>query len=149
MSGRLSVQVCYALANEQALVAVELPAGATLGEAIEASGLLRRYPQIDLETQQVGIFGKLKPLDTVLADHDRVEIYRPLLVDPKVARQRRVEKTRKAGSIEGRRWRNKGSREGLAGGGAGKSRARANQTALSAAFIRSDRFRPLQALQPL
>ncbi|CAB3664342.1 RnfH family protein [Paraburkholderia phenoliruptrix] len=110
MSGRLSVQVCYALANEQALVAVELPAGATLGEAIEASGLLRRYPQIDLETQQVGIFGKLKPLDTVLADHDRVEIYRPLLVDPKVARQRRVEKTRKAGSIEGRRWLNKDSR---------------------------------------
>ncbi|MBW8837789.1 MAG: RnfH family protein, partial [Burkholderia sp.] len=64
----------------------------------------------DLGTQKVGVFGKLKPLDTVLADHDRVEIYRPLLVDPKVSRQRRVEKTRKAGSIEGRRWQNKDSR---------------------------------------
>ena len=110
MSERLSVQVCYALATEQVLVDVELPAGATLMQAIEASGVLQRYPQIDLRTQKVGVFGKLKPLDTALADHDRVEIYRPLLVDPKVSRQRRVEKTRKAGSIEGRRWQNKDSR---------------------------------------
>ncbi|MFL6639048.1 MAG: RnfH family protein [Paraburkholderia graminis] len=110
MSEGLSVQVCYALANEQALVDVQLPAGATLAQAIEASGILQRFPQIDLATQKVGVFGKLKPLDTVLADHDRVEIYRPLLVDPKVSRQRRVEKTRKAGSIEGRRWQNKDSR---------------------------------------
>ncbi|WP_025601009.1 RnfH family protein [Burkholderia sp. WSM2230] len=110
MSERLSVQVCYALTNEQALVTVEVPAGATLQQAIEASGILKRYPQIDLATQKVGVFGKLKPLDTVLADHDRVEIYRPLLVDPKVSRQRRVEKTRKAGSVEGRRWLNKDSR---------------------------------------
>jgi hypothetical protein len=71
---------------------------------------LQRYPQIDLGTQKVGVFGKLKPLDAVLADHDRVEIYRPLLVDPKLSRQRRVEKTRKAGSIEGRRWQNRDSR---------------------------------------
>ncbi|XUW89599.1 RnfH family protein [Burkholderia sp. M6-3] len=110
MSERLSVQVCYALATEQVLIDVELPAGATLMQAIEASGILQRYPQIDLSTQKVGVFGKLKPLDMALADHDRVEIYRPLLVDPKVSRQRRVEKTRKAGSIEGRRWQNKDSR---------------------------------------
>jgi uncharacterized protein len=110
MSARLSVEVCYALANEQTVIAVELPEGATLQQALDASGILQRYPQIDLGTQKVGVFGKLKPLDTVLADHDRVEIYRPLLVDPKVSRQRRVEKTRKAGSIEGRRWLNKDSR---------------------------------------
>ncbi|MFM0176882.1 RnfH family protein [Paraburkholderia aspalathi] len=110
MSARLSIEVCYALANEQALITVDLPEGATLQQAIEASGILQRYPQIDLGMQKVGVFGKLKPLDTVLADHDRVEIYRPLLVDPKLSRQRRVEKTRKAGSIEGRRWLNKDSR---------------------------------------
>jgi uncharacterized protein len=110
MSARLSIEVCYALAGEQTLIAVELPAGATLQQALEASGILQRYPRIDLVTQKVGVFGKLKPLDTVLADHDRVEIYRPLLVDPKLSRQRRVEKTRKAGSIEGRRWQNKDSR---------------------------------------
>src|ERR1700754_903906 len=110
MSARLSIEVCYASAGEQALIGVELPAGATLQQALDASGILRRFPQIDLGTQKVGVCGKLKPLDTVLADHDRVEIYRPLLVDPKVSRQRRVEKTRKAGSIEGRRWQNKDSR---------------------------------------
>jgi hypothetical protein len=110
MSARLTVEVCYALAGEQTLIPVELPAGATLQQAIDASGILQRFPSIDLNTQKVGVFGKLKPLDTVLADHDRVEIYRPLLVDPKVSRQRRVEKTRKAGSIEGRRWLNKDSR---------------------------------------
>jgi uncharacterized protein len=106
----LSIEVCYASAGEQALIAVELPEGATLRQALDASGILRRFPQIDLGTQKVGVFGKLKPLDAVLNDHDRVEIYRPLLVDPKVSRQRRVEKTRKAGSIEGRRWQNKDSR---------------------------------------
>lgn len=110
MSARLSIEVCYALANEQTLIALELPEGATVQQALDASGILQRYPQIDLGTQKVGVFGKLKPLDAVLADHDRVEIYRPLLVDPKLSRQRRVEKTRKAGSIEGRRWQNKDSR---------------------------------------
>ena len=110
MSGRLSIEVCCALPNEQALIAVELPEGAPLLQALDASGILQRYPRIDLTTQKVGVFGKVKALDTVLADHDRVEVYRPLLVDPKVSRQRRVEKTRKAGSIEGRRWQNKDSR---------------------------------------
>jgi hypothetical protein len=110
MSARLTVEVCYALAGAQTLITIELPAGATLRRAIDASGILQRFPSIDLNTQKVGVFGKLKPLDTVLTDHDRVEIYRPLLVDPKVSRQRRVEKTRKAGSIEGRRWLNKDSR---------------------------------------
>ncbi|MFM0728414.1 RnfH family protein [Paraburkholderia strydomiana] len=110
MSARLSIEVCYASPDGQALIAVDLPEGATLRQALDASGILQRFPGIDLNTQKVGVFGKLKPLDTVLADHDRVEIYRPLLVDPKLSRQRRVEKTRKAGSIEGRRWQNRDSR---------------------------------------
>src|SRR5471030_2200376 len=110
MSAPLSIEVCYTLPNEQTLIAVELPEGATLQQALDASGMLQRYPGIDLATQKVGVFGKLKALDAVLADHDRVEIYRPLLVDPKLSRQRRVEKTRKAGSIEGRRWQNRDTR---------------------------------------
>lgn len=110
MSARLSIEVCYALPDEQALIAVDLPEGATLQQALDASGILQRFPRIDLTTQKVGVFGKIKALDAVLADHDRVEIYRPLLVDPKLSRQRRVEKTRKAGSIEGRRWQNRDSR---------------------------------------
>ena len=110
MSAMLSIEVCYAQPGEETLLAIELPEGATVRQALEASGILGRFPQINLAQQKVGVFGKLKPLDAVLADHDRVEIYRPLIIDPKAARQRRVEKTRKAGSIEGRRWTNRDSR---------------------------------------
>jgi uncharacterized protein len=110
MSASLSIDVCYALPGAQTLIPVRLPQGATLEQAIDASGILQRHPDIDLTKQKVGVFGKQKPLDALLADHDRVEIYRPLIVDPKLARQRRVEKTRKEGSVEGRKWLSKDSR---------------------------------------
>jgi len=110
MSAMLSIEVCYALADGQTLIALELPEGATVQQAIDASGILTRHPEIDLAQQKVGVFGKLKPMDTVLAQYDRVEIYRALIVDPKAARQRRVEKTRKEGSIEGRKWLPKDTR---------------------------------------
>ncbi|MEA3117271.1 MAG: uncharacterized protein QOI13_541 [Paraburkholderia sp.] len=110
MNAELSIEVCYALAQAQTLIALRLPAGATVRDAIAASGIAERHPEIDLATAKVGVFGKLKPLDAPLADHDRVEIYRPLIVDPKVARQRRVDKTRREGSIEGRKWLAKDSR---------------------------------------
>jgi uncharacterized protein len=106
----LKIEVCYALPRAQTLIDVDVPHGATLQQAIDASGVLARHPEIDLAKQRVGVFGKLKPLDTVLADHDRVEIYRPLIVDPKAARLARVEKSRKEGSIEGRKWLPKDSR---------------------------------------
>jgi uncharacterized protein len=110
MSARLSIDVCYALPGTQTLISLELAPGATVQQAIDASGILQRHPEIDLAKLKVGIYGKIKPLDAVLADHDRVEIYRPLIVDPKAARQRRVDKTRKEGSIEGRKWLHKDSR---------------------------------------
>jgi putative ubiquitin-RnfH superfamily antitoxin RatB of RatAB toxin-antitoxin module len=106
----LSVEVCYAQSTAQTLIALTLPTGSTVRDALDASGIAVRHPEIDLATVKVGIFGKLKPLDAVLADHDRVEIYRPLIVDPKLARQRRVDKTRREGSIEGRKWLPKDSR---------------------------------------
>lgn len=105
-----AIQVCYALPDTQTLIDVDLPDGATVRDAIDASGVLARHPDIDLATQKTGIFGKLVPLDAPVAEHDRVEIYRPLIVDPKAARQRRVDKTRRAGSIEGRKWLSKDSR---------------------------------------
>ncbi|WP_322043571.1 RnfH family protein [Paraburkholderia sp. J67] len=110
MSAALSIDVCYALPDAQTRIGVQLPSGATVQQAIDASGILTRHPEIDLTKQKVGVYGKLKPLDTVLVDRDRVEIYRPLVADPKLARQRRVDKSRKAGSIEGRKWQNKDSR---------------------------------------
>ena len=110
MSALLSIEVCYARADAQTLIALTLPAGATVRDAIGASEIAAKHPEIDPATAKVGIFGKPATLDTPLTDHDRVEIYRPLIVDPKVARQRRVEKTRRAGSIEGRKWLPKDSR---------------------------------------
>jgi len=68
---------------------VVLPAGATLIDALRASGVLERRPHIDLSRQAVGIWGRIRALDTPLKDGDRVEIYRPLQVDPKEARRRR------------------------------------------------------------
>jgi putative ubiquitin-RnfH superfamily antitoxin RatB of RatAB toxin-antitoxin module len=107
----LSIEVCYALPEgEGAVCALSMPEGVTVREAIDASGLLARFPDIDLSVLRVGVFGKIQPLDATLANLDRVEIYRPLKVDPKVARQRRVEKTRRGGSIEGRRWTRKEAR---------------------------------------
>ncbi|CAH2802396.1 MAG: UPF0125 protein RatB [uncultured Caballeronia sp.] len=107
----MRIDVCYGLPGGTSFLAhVDLPEGATVRDAIETSGVLRAHQDIDLTTQKVGVFGKVRPLDAALADFDRVEIYRPLKVDPKTARQRRVEKTRKAGSIEGRKWQSKDSR---------------------------------------
>ena len=88
----MRVELVYALPDEQALLRVDLRPGATLREAIMQSGILRRYPQLDLETFKAGIFGRLVPLEQVLEMGDRVEIYRPLLADPKVARRARAKK---------------------------------------------------------
>lgn len=94
-SEAIHVELVYALPAQQQLLRLSLPAGTTLGGAIEASGLLRRHPEIDLRRQPVGIFGRLATLDTGLHDGDRVEIHRPLQVDPKDARRARAAKTRR------------------------------------------------------
>ena len=87
---RIHVEVAYALPHEQVILPLELPAGSTLMQAIEQSGILERFPDIDLSRQKVGIFGKLKKPDQVLRDGDRVEIYRPLIADPKEVRKQRA-----------------------------------------------------------
>lgn len=86
----IEVQVCHALPDNAFLRAVSLPAGSTLRQAVEQSGVLEHYPAIDLAVNLVGIYGKKKTLDTVLRQHDRVEVYRPLQADPKEARRRRA-----------------------------------------------------------
>ncbi len=90
----MNVGVCYAEADRQLWLRLEVPDGSTIQQAIELSGVLIRYPHIDLTTQKVGIFGKLAKADTVLRDRDRIEIYRPLLADPKEVRRKRAEEGR-------------------------------------------------------
>ncbi|MCC7167894.1 MAG: RnfH family protein [Rhodospirillales bacterium] len=84
----MKVRVCYALPQRQTVINVDLPDGATLKEALERSGILRQFPEIDLETQKVGVYGKAAPLETVLDDGARVEIYRPITADPKTVKRR-------------------------------------------------------------
>ena len=84
------VEVAYALPDKQSLVSLEVEKGATLLEAIEASGILDSFEQIDLTKDRVGIFSKFATLDTVLREKDRVEIYRPLIADPKKVRKERA-----------------------------------------------------------
>jgi len=84
-----NIEVCYASDALQFLRALPVPVGATIEQAIALSGLLQEAPEIELATMQVGIYAKKKTLDTVLREHDRVEIYRPLIADPKNARRRR------------------------------------------------------------
>jgi putative ubiquitin-RnfH superfamily antitoxin RatB of RatAB toxin-antitoxin module len=91
MAELLNVSVCYATASCEFLRALQVAPGATIRDAIEASGVLGEYPDIDLAAQPVGIYSKKQALDTVLREHDRVEIYRPLVADPKEARRRRAQ----------------------------------------------------------
>jgi putative ubiquitin-RnfH superfamily antitoxin RatB of RatAB toxin-antitoxin module len=84
------VEVAYALPDKQSLISIEIKNGSTLKEAIEASGILETFEQIDLTKDRVGIFAKFASLDTILRDKDRVEIYRPLVADPKKARKDRA-----------------------------------------------------------
>ena len=85
----LDIEVVYALPDEQALVALSVPRGTTAGEAVERSGLAARFPEIAVGAK-LGVFGKVVAPDTPLASGDRVEIYRPLLADPKQARRGRA-----------------------------------------------------------
>ena len=87
-------EVCYAGPEGQFLLPVDLPEGATLGDAIVASGIRERVPGLIVDDRHVGVFSKPRPLSTRLADGDRVEIYRPLKIDPREARRERVAKSR-------------------------------------------------------
>lgn len=103
MSESIRVEVVYALPQKQDIFAVTLPVGATVLQAIEVSGVLKKYPEIDLAKNKFGIFAKLVKADAMLRDRDRVEIYRPLIADPKEVRKQRAAegKIMKKGAGEG------------------------------------------------
>ncbi len=90
MAEQINVEVVYALADTQELARLSLPQGSTALQAVEASGLLTKYPEIDLKRNKIGVYAKLAKADTVLRDRDRVEIYRPLIADPKEVRKQRA-----------------------------------------------------------
>ena len=85
-----SVEVAYALPERQSIIALVVEPGTTLEQAVVASGILAQYPEIDLATAKTGIFGRLAKRDQPLRAGDRVEIYRPLIADPKEVRRQRA-----------------------------------------------------------
>ena len=85
----MNVGVCYAEVDRQLWMRLEVPDDSTVEQAIQLSGVLKLYPEINLSTQKVGIFGKIATLETPVKDGDRVEIYRPITVDPQTVQRRR------------------------------------------------------------
>ena len=90
LSDRMTVEVAYALPQKQILISLSVKTGTTAMEAIEQSGLLLELPELSIENCKIGIFGKVVHRDVVLQPLDRVEIYRPLIADPKEARRLRA-----------------------------------------------------------
>ena len=91
MNDRISIEVVYALPHEQILLKLQMPQHTTVAEAIKLSGVMEKYPDVGLDKNKFGIYGKLTRADTVLRDKDRIEVYRPLLADPKEVRRKRAE----------------------------------------------------------
>ncbi|MFP1729506.1 RnfH family protein [Lonsdalea quercina] len=87
----IRVEVVYALPERQFLRPLQLNEGSTVEQAIKASGLLTLRPEIDLNINKIGIFSRPAKLDEKLQEGDRVEIYRPLIADPKELRRQRAE----------------------------------------------------------
>lgn len=95
-SPSLTIELIYALPDEQELITISIKDGATVEEAINASGILEKYPQIDLTATKVGIFSKATKLNEKLRDGDRIEIYRPLIADPKEMRRKKAQQKKES-----------------------------------------------------
>jgi putative ubiquitin-RnfH superfamily antitoxin RatB of RatAB toxin-antitoxin module len=91
MADEILIEVAYARPDQQVIVPLRMTGAPTVEAAIRQSGLLERFPEIDLARNKVGIFSKITKLDATLRDKDRVEIYRGLIADPKEVRRKRAE----------------------------------------------------------
>jgi len=96
------VEVAYARPENQVILQVRVPVGSSIEQVIRISGILDRFPEIDLSAQKVGVFGRLRRPDDELQPGDRVEIYRALIADPKQVRKERAAKGKKTGKGAGR-----------------------------------------------
>jgi len=96
----LSIELVYGLPHKQELLSVTVAQGTTIEQAIKASGILQSFPDIDLAINKVGIWNRAAKLSDVLRDTDRIEIYRPLIADPKEVRKRRAEKAKEEGRAD-------------------------------------------------
>lgn len=99
VSNNINVQVIYPLPSEQITFTVSVEQGSNAQQAIEASGILVKYPEIELKKNKLGVYSRLIKLDTVVEDGERIEIYRPLIADPKEMRKRRADQAKQDGRL--------------------------------------------------
>jgi putative ubiquitin-RnfH superfamily antitoxin RatB of RatAB toxin-antitoxin module len=99
-SAQLQIEVVYGLPNKQSLLNAYVDEGCTIEQAINDSGILTLYAEIDLTINKVGIWNKAAKLADILHEGDRIEIYRPLIADPKEVRKRRAEKAKEEGRAD-------------------------------------------------
>lgn len=92
---KIHVEVAYAAIDRQQIIALEIDSDATIATIIQQSGILNEFPEIDLSQQKVGVFSKQRDLDETVEAGDRIEIYRPLTIDPKEARRAKAKKARR------------------------------------------------------
>ncbi len=90
MDNIINVEVVYALPDEQTLLNISMPDGSEIKDVVLKSKILELHPELDFEKLEVGIFGKLAKMNQTVRDRDRIEIYRPLIADPKEVRKRRA-----------------------------------------------------------
>lgn len=114
--GNLQIEVAYGTPDKQTLLSLEVPLGTSVEQAISASGIMQIHGDIDLDVNKVGVWNRTCKLDTELRDGDRIEIYRPLIADPKEVRRKRAEKAK----AEGRANEVTGGRESAARDAASK-----------------------------
>lgn len=100
MSELVNIEVVYALPEKQVLLALKVASGSSIEQALEQSGVLRRFPELDLATMKVGIYSRIVPLTTALSGGERIEIYRPLTADPREMRRKRAEKAKDEGRAD-------------------------------------------------
>lgn len=86
----IEVEIVYALLERQTLMKLQVPVGTTVEQAIKQSSIMNQFPEIDLDKNKLGIFSRFVEQNTILQQRDRIEIYRPLLIDPKEARRLRI-----------------------------------------------------------
>jgi len=106
MTANIQVEVVYGLAHKQKLLSLPVAEGSTVEQAIIESGMIDLFPEINLAVNKVGIWNKAVKLSQVVDDFDRIEVYRPLIADPKEVRKRRAEKAK----LEGRADKTTGGR---------------------------------------
>ncbi|MFC3120032.1 RnfH family protein [Agaribacter flavus] len=100
MADKIAIEVCYAIPEKQSLLEVLVPKDSTVQQGIEQSGILNIHSDIELDINKVGIWSRVCKLDTILSEGDRIEIYRPLIADPKEVRKMRAQRAKEEGRAD-------------------------------------------------